>query len=71
MKFVLKYKCPTSTGEFFVAYYKNGSEALEMHNRNRELYRLKIENRKIKSGYINFSPVTAESKYVAYAIIEE
>lgn len=62
---------PTSTGEFFVAYYKNGSEALEMHNRNRELYRLKIENRKIKSGYINFSPVTAESKYVAYAIIEE
>lgn len=60
-----------SKGVYKVVYFKNDGEALEMHNNNSLSYRLRVENGRIKSGYINFNPVTSGTRYIACAIIDD
>lgn len=60
-----------STGKYRVEYFKNSGEAFKAHCAMHDAYPLAISNGKITEGYINLSPVTTESKYMAYAILEQ
>jgi hypothetical protein len=60
-----------STGKYRVEYFKNSGEAFKAHCAMHDAYPLATSNGKITEGYINLSPVTTESKYMAYAILEQ
>lgn len=61
----------SSTGKYRVEYFKNSGEAFKAHCAMHDAHPLATSNGKITEGYINLSPVTTESKYMAYAIMEQ
>lgn len=62
---------PASKGVYRVIYFKNDGEALEIHYENSLRYRQHVQNGRIKSGYINFNPVTSGTRYIACAIVDD
>lgn len=65
------YVASGSEGRYAVTYYKNEGEALAEYEKFKAEYPLVVNDGKIVSGYMNLSPVTAESRYVAYVIIND
>ncbi len=59
-----------SLGKFVVDFFKKNGRALEHHQENQCNYPLVIENDKIKSGYLNLTPVSEETNYVAHVLVE-
>lgn len=62
--------CENSSGIFSVEFNNHRGEILNNHRKNTETYPLKIENGKIKSGYLSLCPVDEETKYLAYVLID-
>lgn len=60
---------PSAKGVYKVMFFKNKGEALEMHDDYNARYGLRIVDDRIENGYINFNPVTPDTRYVAFAII--
>ena len=58
------------TGKYRVEYFKNSEDALKTHCAMHDVHPLTTSNGKITGGYINLSPVTPESRYMAYAVLE-
>ena len=65
------YVASGSEGRYAVTYYKNEGEALAENENLKAEYPLVVNAGKIVSGYMNLSPVTAASRYVAYVIIND
>lgn len=61
---------PDSSGKFVVDFFKKNGKALEHQKENQRNYPFVVENDKIKSGYLNLTPVSPETNYVAYVVIE-
>ena len=59
-----------ATGRYFVDFYKKPGDAYEAHQKNLALYPLDVCNGRVRSGYLNLSPVLPGSRYTAYAIVE-
>ena len=59
-----------ATGRYFVDFYKKPGDAYDAHQKNLALYPLDVSSGRVKSGYINLSPVLPGSRYVAYAIVD-
>ena len=59
-----------ATGRYFVDFYKKPGDAYEAHQKNLALYPLDVYNGRVRSGYLNLSPVLPGSRYTAYAIVE-
>ena len=59
------------SGVYRVEYFRESGEALAMHIEKSEKNPLVVENGKVVSGYINLSPVTQDSHYIAYSQIAD
>lgn len=66
-KYVAKY----SVGNFFVKFFKSEGEAYSLHLEKRASCPLLTVDGRIVRGYLNLSPVTQDSRYIAYAIIAD
>lgn len=66
-----RHVVPGKRGEFFVDFHKKDGEALALHEKYLNEYPLALNDGKIESGYLNLTPITAKSRYSAYAIINE
>lgn len=66
-----KYIGGNKTGIYKVDYFKQQGKALAEHNINTKKYPLILNNGKIESGYLSLSPVTEETQYMAYIIIDK
>lgn len=64
------YVEPGATGRYFVDFYKKPGDAYEAHQKNLALYPLDVSNGRVRSGYLNLSPVLPGSRYAAYAIVD-
>ncbi len=58
------------TGEYNVVYFKHKGEALSLDLEYKTKYPPIFKNGKISSGYLNLSPITEDSDYAVYVIIE-
>ena len=58
------------TGRYFFDFYKKPGDAYEAHQKNLALYPLDVSNGRVRSGYLNLSPVLPGSRYAAYAIVD-
>lgn len=56
-------------GMFRIDYYKKPGEALSFHREMERDHPLVVEHEKVSSGYLPMTPVTAETRYMAYATI--
>lgn len=61
------YIAPTARGYFYLSYEK---DSLKQDTEMREKYPLLLNNGRISKGYLSLCPVTAETRYRAYLIIE-
>ena len=59
-----------ATGRYFVDFYKKPGDAYDAHQKNLARYPLDVCNGRLRSGYLNLSPVLPGSRYTAYAIVE-
>ena len=60
---------PGRSGIYRVKYYKGAGDALRFHLEQQAAYPLNVDDGRIIGGYMNLSPVTYDSRYVAYTII--
>jgi hypothetical protein len=65
-----RYVAPDRRGRFFVTYYKKTGDAFNEHVINKGMHPLKVDNGRVVSGYLNLAPVTRESKYSAYILVD-
>lgn len=65
-----KYIFAGALGKYYVAFFKAKGEALERHENLQKNNPLLLNDGKITSGYLNLSPVTEETSYMAYVVIE-
>ena len=56
-------------GEYRVCFFNKQGEAYTAHVADKAAYPLELDNGRIKSGYINLSPITQSSRYSASVII--
>lgn len=63
------YVAPGASGDYRVSYEKEAGEALDKHRFMTEAYPLRIENGKIRGGYLSLCPVSEETRYRAYLFI--
>lgn len=56
---------PLSTGKFTIAYFKKSGEALAHHIHLSQHYPLVMDEKTIVSGYLNLTPVSEATQYVA------
>ena len=64
-----KFLSPLAHGEMHICYESKDGEAYEHHRFMEKNYPLKIENGKIKEGYLSLCPVTKETRYRAYILV--
>lgn len=64
-----RYVSRSSVGRFFVSNFRNEGEAFALHEKFRAEHPLCLHNGVVQSGYLNLSPVTRESRYLAYALV--
>ncbi len=62
---------PGKRGHFFVKFHKKQGDALDEHTYNTGKYPVVCKNGLVLSGYQPLSPVSFESRYTAYMIIDE
>ena len=67
--FYNRFVKPGSTGKFMVDFLKKESEALRFQQKMQQDFPLVVENEKIKSGFLNLTPISEETKYVAWVVI--
>ena len=60
---------PRSSGYYRVSFDKEPQAALKHHQALRETYPLRIEEGRIKSGYLSLCPVNSTTHYRAYLLI--
>jgi len=60
---------PGREGRFVVDYIKKPEGALSFHHAMERDYPLQVKDKKVASGYLPLTPVTASTRYIAYAII--
>lgn len=60
-----KYVCPEAKGEFAIRFYSGEGEALSEQRRLQQKYPPVYENNRIKSGYLNLTPVNETTRFVA------
>jgi hypothetical protein len=60
---------PGAEGMFKVDYFKRQGDALSFHHEMERDHPLTVKANKIASGYLSLTPVTADTRYVAYAVI--
>lgn len=60
-----------SQGRFSVSFYKAAGDALAAHRAMSALHPLCVKDGKVVSGYLSLSPVVADSRYLAFAIVTE
>lgn len=58
-------------GRFFVSNFRCEGEALALHERYKSVAPLCVHEGRVLSGYLNLSPVTAGSGYLAYVLVEK
>lgn len=63
-----RYMQPGTEGQFVVDYFKKPSDALSFHQKMQRDSPLRVENGKIVSGYLSLTPVTADTRYMAYVV---
>ena len=66
--FSCEYLCATSEGQFSINAYFNKGAALAEHLRLQQKYPAVYENNQIKSGYLNLTPITETTNFVASVI---
>lgn len=59
-----------SKGTYKIDYYKNSRELMSKHKELEQTYPLQFTNNKIDSGYLSLVPVTSESHYHCWVLIE-
>lgn len=64
-----KYIAPGATGDFRVSFEKESKDAYDKHLFMKDTYPLKLENGRIREGYLSLCPVTKETHYRAYLLI--
>lgn len=64
-----RYVQPGAEGRFVVDYYKKPEGAFSFHHTMKQKYPLVVNHKKVASGYLPLTPVTANTRYIAYAII--
>ncbi len=57
-------------GMFMVDYFKRPGAALLFHRKMEREHPLMVRDNKIVSGYLSLTPVTADTRYMAYAVID-
>lgn len=57
-------------GRYSVEFRKESSAVMRLHSSYMKDFPLRMDNGRISRGYINLSPVTEESNYIAYVIVE-
>jgi hypothetical protein len=57
-------------GRFVVDYCKQREDALSLHHKMERENRLVVENEKVSSGYLPLTPVTAQTHYTAYVVVD-
>lgn len=70
MKLQQNYLAQASKGKFQIEYHSKEEAALERHTELQQHFPLEIDAGKIKNGYLALCPVTEQSRYVAYALVE-
>ena len=63
-----RYLQPGTEGQFVVDYFKKPDDALSFHQKMQRNSPLRVENGKIVSGYLSLTPVTADTRYMAYVV---
>jgi predicted ATP-grasp superfamily ATP-dependent carboligase len=61
---------PSSQGQFIITCDKAKNKAYQVHLRMKEKYPLLLSGPKIRSGYLSLCPVTTETQFRAYVMIE-
>ena len=60
---------PSSRGYLIITYNKEKNKTLDLHLQMQAKYPLQLSGSKIQSGYLSLCPVTSETQYLAYIII--
>lgn len=60
----------SSRGSFSVSFYKRAGDALDAHKEMSVRYPLCVENGRVVGGYLPLSLVTADSRYSAFALLD-
>lgn len=68
--FADKHLVPEAKGIYKLAFHAIQGEALVEHQRLSEVFPLRTEEGRIRSGYLSLVPVTTRSKYRAFVICE-
>lgn len=64
-----KYLAPKAIGDMHITYESVSGEAYEYHRLMENAYPLKIQNGKIRAGYLPLCPVTKDTHYRAYILV--
>ncbi|WP_298651449.1 hypothetical protein [uncultured Proteiniphilum sp.] len=67
--FYERYMHPGTEGRFVVDYFKKPESALSFHEKMQRENPLTVKDKKISSGYLPLTPVTADTRYTAYVIV--
>lgn len=70
LKFGENYVCEGSEGRFYIDFDAKAGEIERRHREMSSKHSLIFENGKIKQGYMSLCPVTAQSHYRAYVLID-
>jgi len=62
---------PSSHGQLVITYDKTENGAYMTHLQMQEAYPLQFSDSKILSGYLSLCPVTRETQFIAYVLIQE
>jgi hypothetical protein len=71
IRFADKYLHHESYGKFYIEYNPNPEIINQNHRQMQKQLPIIMDNKHIRSGYINLCPVTDTTKYQAYVICEE
>lgn len=64
------YVSPSKVGSFRITYDKGKGQAYEQHRFMQKEYPLQIRDGKIEKGYLSLTPVSEETCYRAYVLVE-
>lgn len=66
-----RYMVPGALGRYFVSNFRNDGEALALHEKMVAAHPAKVVGGKLVGGYLNLSPVSPTTRYIAYMLVEE
>lgn len=64
-----KFVHPDSSGKFVVDFFKREGDAVHFQQKMRKDFPLSVENGKIMSGFMNLTPISEETNYVAWVVV--